>query len=197
METYYNEEAFHQIEKIEEEIVSRIFEDCLFEDCRFQSVKLVDCRFTGCHFKNCVLSSLNSKNTQTMGNSFEDCRISGVDWASLLDPRKLDMGFLPFDSLEHCQLRDCVFFGMRLKKVDFHGLDLSGCYFDECDLSEADFKGCMLKGTSFQNNNLVQADFRNATDYLFSILNNRTAKAKFSLPEAYNLLSALDIVLDE
>ena len=128
---------------------------------------------------------------------FDHCDLSGVDWSALVDERKREMGFLPFDALTGCSLRHCVFFGLDLKGFDFSGADLSGSFFDGCNLEEASFRGCRLGGVSFAQNNMSGADFRDAADYLFSLEGNRVKGARFSLPEAVNLLSALGIVLEE
>ena len=104
------------------------------------------------------------------------------------------MGFLPFDSLTGCSLRHCVFFGLDLKEFDFSSADLSGSFFDDCQLEKANFSGCQLADVSFPQNNLMGADFRGATNYLFSLEGNRVKGARFSLPEAVNLLSALGVI---
>lgn len=179
------------------EISAAVFEDCLFENCRFSELALENCRFTGCHFLGCTVTGMKFRNVQAMGNSFENCSLSGVDWSALLDERKRDMGFLPFDAFSACTLRRCVFYGLDLRKFDFHGCDLSGSYFDDCNLTKSDFSDSVLRGTSFSHNDMSGADFRHASEYLFSLESNKVAKAKFSLPEAVNLLSALGIVLDE
>lgn len=120
-----------------------------------------------------------------------------MDWSALLDERKRGMGFLPFDSLRGCSLRHCVFFGLDLKGFQFAGADLSGSFFDGCKLEEASFAGCRLQGTSFAQNDLRCADFRGATEYFFSLEGNRVKNAKFSLPEAVNLLAALGVVIED
>ena len=104
---------------------------------------------------------------------------------------------MPFDSLKDCSLRHCVFFGLDLKGFDFSGADLSGSFFDDCGLKEASFAGCQLQGTTFSQNDMTGADFRGAVDYFFSLEGNRVKDARFSLPEAVNLLSALGIKIEE
>jgi uncharacterized protein YjbI with pentapeptide repeats len=128
---------------------------------------------------------------------FADCALSGVDWSALLDERKRGMGFLPFDSLNGCSLRHCVFFGLDLKSFNFSRTDLSGSVFDGCRLEGASFQECRLGGTSFAQNDLSGADFRGAEEYFFSLESNRVKGARFSLPEAVNLLSALGVVIEE
>ncbi len=173
-----------------------LFEDCLFADCRFQGLSLHACQFTGCHFARCRLGGLQFDNVQAMGNSFEDCAVLGLDWSALLDPRKQDLGFLPFDSFARCTLHHCVFFHLDLRKFSFAGCDLSGSFFEGCKLNGAAFPGCLLRGTAFSHNDLSDADFREASEYGFSIEGNQVKGAKFSMPEAVNLLYGLGLEID-
>ena len=154
-------------------------------------------RFSGCRFEGCKITAPKFRGTQMLSCDFADCALSGVDWSALLDERKRGMGFLPFDSLRGCSLRHCVFFGLDLKGFQFAGADLSGSFFDGCKLEEASFAGCRLQGTSFAQNDLRGADFRGATEYFFSLEGNRVKNAKFSLPEAVNLLAALGVVIED
>jgi uncharacterized protein YjbI with pentapeptide repeats len=66
-------------------------------------------------------------------------------------------------------------------------------YFTNTDLQEADFTETDLLGTLFHQCNLTQSDFRNAKNYGINIQTNNLKKAKFSFPEAINLLKCLDI----
>lgn len=178
----YCGETFSKIERAGGELSGFLFEDCLFTGCRFESCKVVAPQFQGVQMLSC---------------DFDHCDLSGVDWSALMDQRKLEMGFLPFDSLRDCSLRHCVFFGLDLKGFDFSKADLSGAVFDGCNLKGASFAQCRLQGTSFAQNDLSEGDFRGATEYFFSLEGNRVKGAKFSLPEAVNLLAALGIRIEE
>lgn len=59
----------------------------------------------------------------------------------------------------------------------------------------ADFKGTELHETEFYQCDLRKADFRDAAGYKVDILDCRLNGAKFSLPEAVNLLADLKIKL--
>ena len=59
----------------------------------------------------------------------------------------------------------------------------------------ANFKGVELHETEFYQCDLRKADFRDATGYKVDILGSRLKDAKFSLPEAVNLLADLKIKL--
>lgn len=179
------------------EVSGTLFEDCLFTDCRVQGLALRGCRFTGCHFEGCRVGGLQLDNVQAMGNSFEDCALLGLDWSALVDPRKQDLGFLPFDSLARCTLHHCVFFHLDLRKFSFAGCDLAGSFFEDCKLSGADFSDCLLRDAAFSHNDLSGADFRSATEYSFSIEGNQMKDARFSMPEAINLLYGLGLRIEE
>ena len=179
------------------EVNGILFEDCLFTDCRLEGVALRGCRFTGCHFRGCRLGGLKADNVQAMGNSFEGCVVLGLDWSALLDPRKQDLGFLPFDSFARCTLHHCVFFHLDMRKFSFAGCDLAGSFFEGCRLSGADFSGCPLRGASFSHCDLTGADFRRAQEYSFSTEGNQVKGAKFSMPEAVGRLYGLGLQIEE
>ncbi len=193
----YCEEAFSKLQKSGEELSGLLFEDCFFSKCRFTELVVKNCQFSGCRFENCKISAPKFRGSQMLSCDFSHCDLSGVDWSALLDERKRKMGFLPFDSLTECSLRHCVFFGLDLKEFDFSSADLSDSFFDDCQLEKANFSGCQLAGVSFSQNNLMGADFRGATNYLFSLEGNRVKGARFSLPEAVNLLSALGVIVED
>ncbi len=193
----YIGEVFSRKEYIGKELSGAIFEDCLFENCKMQGLVLKSCRFTGCRFSGCRISELHPKGIEAMDNRFEDCSLLGIDWAELLDAKKREMGFLPFDAIRSSNVLHCVFFGLDLKRQDFSGCDFTGSYFEDCCLLETDFRNTVLKETGFSHNDMRSADFRGAEGYLFSLENNRAAKARFSLPEAVNLLSAMGILIGD
>lgn len=195
MKEYCGEE-FYKLER-EEPLVGCLFEDCYFENCRLTQQEVSNCMFSGCRFVSCRIAAPKLKGTQMLACEFENCDLSGMDWLALMDQRKLEMGFLPFDSLKGCSLRHCVFFGLDLKGIDLTGADLTGSVFDSCNLESAKFGDCKLGGVTFAQNNMCKADFRGAVDYYFSLEGNRITGARFSLPEAVNLLSALGIVIEE
>lgn len=190
-------ESFSDLRLQGDTFSSGVVEDCLFTRCRFQEVTLENFQVTGCQFVDCTFAGLHYKNMSCLNNAFQHCALSGVEWSALQDPRKRDLGFLPFESFSQCVLHHNVFYSLDLQKFDFHGCDLTGSSFDECDLRQADFSGCILQGTIFSHNDLRSADFRRASGYSLSLETNQGRGARFSLPEAVGLLAALGIVLEE
>ena len=81
-------------------------------------------------------------------------------------------------------------------RFDFsNGNEIVGSMFAKCGMQLADFKGTELHETEFYQCALRKADFRDATGYKVDILGSRLKDAKFSLPEAVNLLADLKIKL--
>ena len=169
------------------------FVECRFSHCRFQNLELSHCSFYDCTFEDCTALGVSFRYTDAKNNRFVRCSLLGVNWTEL---QKSGNAFLPFLSFEACTLKHNVFFHQRLKRMDFSFCDLGGSFFDECDLTESRFTGANLKGTLFSNNNLTGADFREAKDYAISLENNKLKKARFSFPDALNLLTALGIVIN-
>lgn len=85
------------------------------------------------------------------------------------------------------------------------GLYLREIIMTECKAHEVDFReaNCMegnfshtdFTGSLFNHTNLHKADFSEASNYDINVLLNEVKKAKFSLPEAVNLLKGFDIEL--
>ena len=197
MQKEYVDEVFQKIEKREMCIENVLFEDCVFENCVFEGVKLTGCSFSGCRFVDTQLLNLQFDRTQAIGNDFETCTLIGLDWSLISDERKRAMNLLPFDRLQKCVLRHCIFYGMDLTKTDLSESDLSGSYFDDCVLREARFRESELMKTSFAHCDLSGADFTRAKNYFFSLETNRVKGARFTLPEAIELLNALGVVIGD
>ena len=69
--------------------------------------------------------------------------------------------------------------------------------FREADCTKADFSFTDFQNSLFNKTNLTQANFTEAINYNINIFFNQLKKAKFSLPEAQNLLRSLEIELVE
>jgi uncharacterized protein YjbI with pentapeptide repeats len=116
---------------------------------------------------------------------FEECKIVGVD-------------FYKCEKLIHIQfkksiLQTCNFTDLKLKGISFSGSKIREGYFTNTELQESDFTDTDLLGTIFHQCNLTKSDFRNAKNYSIDLYSNNLKKAKFSFPEAINLLKSLDI----
>ena len=67
--------------------------------------------------------------------------------------------------------------------------------FVEETFEDCDFTDCVFVDCSFAKCDLRKADFRDAIGYKVDILGSRLKDARFSLPEAVNLLADLKIKL--
>lgn len=74
-------------------------------------------------------------------------------------------------------------------------IEIVGSMFAKCEMQMVNFMGTELHETEFYQCDLRKADFRDATGYKVDILGSRLKDAKFSLPEAVNLLADLKIKL--
>ena len=102
----------------------------------------------------------------------------------------------PIHTLKECSLKYNTFTEMNFNRFDFSdGNEIVGSMFAKCEMQLANFKGVELHETEFYQCDLRKADFRDATGYKVDILGSRLKDAKFSLPEAVNLLADLKIKL--
>ena len=85
---------------------------------------------------------------------------------------------------------------MKLKKFDFSENEIVESLFTECELGESKFKSCNLEKTEFLKSDLRKADFRDASGYEVDIKSCKIKGARFSFPEAINLLNVLEIKID-
>ena len=125
--------------------------------------------------------------------SFEECELVGISW---LDFASGTLSF-PIEKFEKCLLKYDLFENMNLKKFNFSGSVLAETSFLQCDLSGSSFYGCTLSRTDFSSCDLRNADFKNAVGYDIDVTANKMRGAKFSSPDALNLLRHFGIVIEE
>ena len=102
----------------------------------------------------------------------------------------------PIHTLKGCSLKYNTFTEMNFNRFDFSdGNEIVGSMFAKCEMQLANFKSVELHETEFYQCDLRKADFWDATGYKVDILGSRLKDAKFSLPEAVNLLADLKIKL--
>ena len=154
-----------------------------FADLSFTEEAFEDCDFTDCVFADSSVQSLD----------FEDCRLNEIEWAPLMSNGAFPD---PIHTLKECSLKYNTFTEMNFNRFDFSdGNEIVGSMFAKCEMQLANFKGVELHETEFYQCDLRKADFRDATGYKVDILGSRLKDAKFSLPEAVNLLADLKIKL--
>lgn len=190
---YLENERFQGLRFTEEVFEGFTLVDCSFSDCVFERCTALRCVLTECRFQNCRIADLKCEYSQVKFLALEQCSLTGVNWGLLLPSG----GFgTPLERLEACRLKYCFFTGMDLRRFSFSGSALQECMFTDCRLGESDFQDCGLGGTEFFRCDLSGADFRQARDYRVDLPSCTVKGAKFSLPEAADLLCSLGIRLD-
>jgi fluoroquinolone resistance protein len=123
---------------------------------------------------------------------FEKSAVIGVNWAEgswskggLLE----SIGFIDSD------ISHSTFLGLELSKMVLRSCVAKDADFAEANLTQADCTYTDFTESRFLHTNLTEADFTHARNYAIDVSLNTTKQAKFSLPEAVNLLRCMNIIL--
>lgn len=192
MEKYYENETIEDVSIGDVFIKGRKYVDCKFKNCKFMGTQLDLVSFTSCSFVKCDILSIQTENSEIKNCSFKECNLIGVNWKSLSETRSLR----PFSKFTDNFLKYNSFMMMNLNKIDFSNNEMIECHFDDCQLKASDFRNVKFDKTVFTFNNLEKANFKNAVGYHIDITNNKIKGAKFSYPEVFGLLEALQIEVD-
>lgn len=109
---------------------------------------------------------------------------------SAITGKKTDEDIKNEKELKELGFRKSITSDLSKKKTE-----IVGSMFAKCEMQMVNFMGTELHETEFYQCDLRKADFRDATGYKVDILGSRLKDAKFSLPEAVNLLADLKIKL--
>lgn len=192
-ETYFEGETFRELSFSGERFAGLTLVDCAFERCTFEGCVLSRCTLTQCRFVSCRVTEPKLEYSQAKFLELTDCALTNVNWALLLPSG----GFgEPLERLSDCRMKYNYFTNMDLRKFDFQGSELTACLFGDCNLAEARFHGCGLTDTEFFRCGLEGADLREAVGYKVDVLTCGLKGARFTLPEAANLLNSLGIRLE-
>jgi len=190
---YFENEGFQDLALTGEQLEGLTLVDCDFTRCVFEDCKASRCALTECRFANCRIINPKFDYSQAKFLTLEDCQLTGVNWGLLMPSG----GFgEPIEKLAACRMKYNFFTEMDLRKFPFAGSILDSCTFADCKLMESDFSDCPLGGTEFFRCDLTGADFRKATGYRVDLLNCVVKRARFTLPEAADLLYSLGIRLE-
>src|SRR5258706_4703988 len=96
-----------------------------------------------------------------------------------------------------CDVSYSTFIGLELKKMLLTKCNAKNADFAEANLTGADLTHTDFVECRFLHTNLTEADFTFALNYAIDVTLNTVKKAKFSLPEAVNLLRCMNIVIVE
>jgi hypothetical protein len=181
---------FFYHEKLVADKEARKFEECTFKKCTLNEAVFRKCSFRECTFEQCNVCNIKLKDTKIYEVKIESCKAIGINWAEALfanvivncplEFRDSDISYSSFNLLK---LSNTSIVGCKAEEVDFR----------ECDLSESNLKGSDFNRSTFYETNLFAANFAEAINYNIDPLTNKVARAKFSLPEALNLLECLEV----
>lgn len=193
----YEGQQFNNFDACEVTLLQSEFLGCEFQHCSFGESVFNACTFRDCVLKTCNLDLIQIDKSVFKNCQFEDCKMMGINWTRASWGRREMAQLIKTINFQGCVLNYSTFMGLNLngmKIIDCVALEVD---FSEALLRKADFSGTDLQRAIFRNTDLRAADFSKARNYFISPQLNTISQAKFSLPEAMALLSAMDIILEE
>lgn len=176
--------------RFSENIVSMRFFDCEFHHCDFSKMSLQKCHFTDCNFIECNLSLLKVTLSAFINVAFDQCKMIGINWTAARWPQfKLNSPI----SFYHCNISDSSFYELGLSHLVLESCKAHHVDFRSADLSHSNMAYSDFTGASFGGTDLTAADFLGSENYAINLLENKVKGAKFSLPDALNLLDPLGV----
>jgi|SRR3989338_8309620 len=184
----YTQKTITDLQYENETIENKKFDECVFKKCHFISCEIKNCIFIDCIFEDCVLSADLPTNSRFIDVSFKNSKIIGIDWTKAKELRNL---IFKKSSVDYCNFRF----------LEIKGIKIEESTAVEADFTEAKMQSSTLTGTDFEKaiffkTDLTKSDFRNSKNYNIDPLTNKLKEARFSYPEAINLLIHLDIKVD-
>ncbi len=164
------------------------FVECHFIGIDFSQYNLSRFKFLDCEFHECNFSNSCLKGASIRHASFIKSKLIGLNWTEATS--------VSTSSFSECILDYSIFHSMNLKNFIFSDCKMLEVEFSDAQLSKAILNRCMLRGTTFNKANLQEADLRGSTEYDIDVRYTNIKKAKFSMPEAMNLLNSLDIFIE-
>lgn len=168
------------------------YEECQFRNCSFQEAEFDECSLMTSSFVSCNLSLARFPRTRFATVRFKGSKLIGINWTVARWPQ---LGLGPAVSFDDCALTHSVFMGLVLKGVGFKDCIAHEADFSDSNLAKCNFSGTDLAGARFSHSDLSGADLRTARNYTIDPRTNTLKGARFSLPEAASLLTALGVVL--
>ena len=192
-DTDYSQQTFNALSYTDSLIERTAFYDCRFEKCTFNDVRFVACRFYDCVFKDCDLSLSTVRDCAFSETTFEQSKLVGINWAEMSQDTLIQKPL----NFSQCALNYSTFIGLSLKGIRIIECTAWDVDFSDVDLTEADCKKTDFSESHFRHSDLTRADFTDAKNYAIDPEINTLVGAKFSLPEAINILRHMDIELIE
>lgn len=185
----YTEDTIFEDRDIDENpLPAGEYEACTFKNCNFSGVDLSGYAFIDCIVVDSDWSLAKLTRTVLRDLRFNGCKLMGLHFA--------DCAAISF-SADNCLINHSSFYGLKMKKTNFHHSQLVEADFTECDLTGAVFAGCNLDRALFDRTILEKADFRTAYNYTIDPEKNTLKKAKFSVAGLPGLLRKYNIDIED
>jgi len=188
----YFSEDFDNLDLAEQEISSKVFEECTFTNGNFKETVFRSCKFVDCKFEKCDLSIVKLNYSRFSDVVFEECKMIGVNWTTVAWPNFTMCAPIKFF---RCILNDSTFLGLSLEEIVIEACKAHDVDFRDGNFSQASFTSSDFTNSLFNKTNLTGADFIDATNYYIDIYQNEIKSAKFCRQEAISLLDSLGIEL--
>lgn len=189
----YYDQTFDALSQSESTISNASFENCKFLDCHFDDSTFQRCKFVDCTFKSCSMNLIKLTSTSFNEVEFFDCKLTGVNWSGITLPLICITSPLHFIS---CDLSFSSFYELCLPELTLSNCKAKDVDFRLVDLTNANLSNSDLEKAQFLKTNLTAADLRDAVNYVINPMDNKLTKAKFSYPEAVNLLLSFGIEVE-
>lgn len=183
----YEDCKFSRNDKID--FVNSEFIGCDFRGYQFDvndlnKAKFIECKFIECNLSNCLTSFSTFRDV-----CFEDCKMIGINWSDSQTVTHVVFRkcLLDYNIFHNMKIVTTVFYDCSLREADFSQSRLVGAEFNKSELLNVNFSGC----------DLSKADFRQSKNFFIDPAYTNIKKAIFSMPEAMNLLIALDVVVKD
>jgi len=188
----YADRTFKRINYRNKLVDRASFDNCTFTNCSFQETTFQNCKFRDCTFIDCDLRLMRVSGTSFRETVFKKSNVVGVNW---VDGSWSKSGLLESIGFVECEVSHSIFMGLELKKMVMTKCVAKDAEFAEANFTQANFTYTDFAESRFLHSNLTEADFSGARNYAIDVAINTVAKAKFSLPDAVNLLRCMNIVL--
>ena len=190
----FYEQSFKSLQLEGDVLEGKTFEACTFENCHLVETDFKNCQFVECEFVHCNLSNAKIRNCTFNEVVFDNCKLIGINWTEIKWPLvQLNSPFKFYNA----NLDDCSFFQLEISELTLQACSAKRVDFRESNLSHSLLIETNFEGALFQATNLESSDFSEAVNYVIDPTQNKIRKAKFTLPDAMNLLLPFEIEVPE
>lgn len=185
-----NENQTFENISFEFEIFSKIeFEKCIFKSCSFLECEFKNCSFINSTFDNCTLSAVKVSGTKCIEVLFSHSKIIGVNW-TMVNMFNFSPAF-EYSLIDYSTFNSMTLNGFKLYKCSAKEVDFIDTKMKKADLRFTDFKDAR-----FLRTDLSSSDLSNAKNYYIHPNQNILAKTKFSIPEVFDILEEIGIIIE-